>query len=405
MNAVPAQILIVDDEKLIRWSTSERLARDHRVLTAETGEQALELLAANNPQVLLLDVKLPGIDGVTVLRRALAMRPELVVVMMSAHGTIETAVEAMAHGAVDFLVKPFALSALEERVKRALATARVRGQLAGTTPTSTSTEALISLVGSSSVMQTLRETTARLATSGTTTVLIEGESGTGKELVGRAIHVDSAREAKPFMKLNCAALPEQLLESELFGHERGAFTDAHTQKRGLMEIAEGGSVMLDEIGDLAPAAQAKLLRLLEQKTYRRVGGTTEMHADVRIMAVTNVDLKKRVHDGHFRADLYFRLNVVQVIVPPLRLRREDIPELVAHFLGHYNRELSQEVRGLSAQALDAMTAYEWPGNVRELRNAIERALILHPNLTELRPEHLPAEMVGPAPASHGAAEA
>jgi len=255
------------------------------------------------------------------------------------------------------------------------------------------------------VMQTLRETTARLATSGTTTVLIEGESGTGKELVGRAIHVDSAREAKPFMKLNCAALPEQLLESELFGHERGAFTDAHTQKRGLMEIAEGGSVMLDEIGDLAPAAQAKLLRLLEQKTYRRVGGTTEMHADVRIMAVTNVDLKKRVHDGHFRADLYFRLNVVQVIVPPLRLRREDIPELVAHFLGHYNRELSQEVRGLSAQALDAMTAYEWPGNVRELRNAIERALILHPNLTELRPEHLPAEMVGPAPASHGAAEA
>jgi two-component system response regulator AtoC len=233
---------------------------------------------------------------------------------------------------------------------------------------------------------------SRLAGSDATTVLIEGESGVGKEVVARAVHQASSRSARPFSQVNCAALPNHLLESELFGHERGAFTDAHMQKRGLVESADGGTIMLDEIGELPPSGQAKLLQLLESKTFRRVGGVQELRADVRVIAATNVNLDRMVTGGHFRPDLFFRLNVVRISVPPLRERSDDIPLLVAHFCTRFNRDLQREVRNVAPTAMQAMTAYDWPGNVRQLRNVIERAFILHPTMTELRPEHLPPEV-------------
>jgi two-component system, NtrC family, response regulator AtoC len=391
MSVTPARVLVVDDEKLIRWSVSERLQRDgYDVVSAESGEQALDMVAASPPDLMLLDVRLPGIDGVQTLQRALSLHPELAVLMMSAHSTVDIAVDAMKHGALDFLVKPFPFHALDAAVARAIATLRTRREIALGDRRGAS--ALEAIVGGSSAMEQLRTMIGRLATSEATTVLIEGESGSGKEVVARAIHLQSARAERPFMQVNCAALPEQLLESELFGHERGAFTDAHAQKRGLFESAEGGSVMLDEIGDLPPGGQAKLLRLLENKTFRRVGGVHELRADVRVIAATNVNLEERVSEGRFRADLFFRLNVVRFVVPALREHPEDVPTLAAHFIARFNQDMKRHVRGISAPAMEVLKAYHWPGNVRELRNVIERAFILHAGADEIRPEHLTPEM-------------
>ncbi len=389
-----SRILVVDDEKLIRWSVGERLQRaGFEVNSAESGEQALDLIAASVPDLMLLDVRLPGIDGLATLQRALSIHPELAVLMMSAHSTVDIAVEAMKHGAIDFLVKPFPFQALDAAVQRALATTRTRRQIAALTAERRGGEdALAAIVGRSASVEQVRSMAARLAASEATTVLIEGESGSGKEVVARAIHFGSSRADRPFMQVNCAALPEHLLESELFGHERGAFTDAHTQKRGLFESAEGGSVLLDEIGDLPAGGQAKLLRLLESKTFRRVGGVAELRADVRVIAATNVNLEERVSDGRFRADLFFRLNVVRVQMPSLRDHPEDIPLLTAHFVARFNQEMKRQVRGVSTAAMDQLVAYHWPGNVRELRNVVERAFILHASADELRPEHLPPEM-------------
>jgi DNA-binding NtrC family response regulator len=394
MTSSAARILVVDDEKLIRWSVGERLQRDgYEVLAAESGEQALEVLSAQAPDLMLLDVRLPGMDGLTTLQRALALQPEVAMLMMSAHSTVDIAVEAMKHGAVDFLVKPFPFQSLDAAVQRALQTARTRRQIAAlTSERKNGASSLAALVGPSAAMESIRNMVARLAASEATTVLIEGESGAGKEVVARAIHFESGRAEKPFMQVNCAALPEHLLESELFGHERGAFTDAHTQKRGLFESADGGSVMLDEIGDLPPGGQAKLLRLLENKTFRRVGGVQELRADVRVLAATNVNLEERVAEGRFRADLFFRLNVVRIVTPALRDHPEDIAVLAAHFIARFNHEMKRAVKGVSPAALDALSAYHWPGNVRELRNVIERAFILHATADEIRPEHLSPEV-------------
>jgi DNA-binding NtrC family response regulator len=393
MTPTPALILVVDDEKLIRWSVSERLQRDgYQVLSADSGEQALEVIAATPPDVMLLDVKLPGIDGVQTLRQALGLHPELTVLMMSAHSTVDVAVEAMKHGAIDFLVKPFPLTALDAAVARALSSSRTRRQIAVLSADRRQPSALDAIVGGSASMEQLRLMIGRLAGSDTTTVLIEGESGSGKEVVARAIHFESARRERPILQVNCAALPEHLLESELFGHERGAFTDAHTQKRGLFETADGGAVMLDEIGDLPPGGQAKLLRLLENKTFRRVGGVTELRADVRVIAATNVNLEERVSEGRFRADLFFRLNVVRLVVPPLRAHLDDVPTLAAHFIARFNQELKRQVLGVTPQAMELLRIYHWPGNVRELRNVIERAFILHAGADEIRPEHLTPEL-------------
>jgi two-component system, NtrC family, response regulator AtoC len=389
----PARVLVVDDEKLIRWTVAERLQRDgYEVRSAESGEQALEMVASSPPDLMLLDVRLPGIDGVQTLQRALSLHPELAVLMMSAHSTVDIAVDAMKHGAVDFLVKPFPFQALDAAVERALATGRTRREIAVLTSERRDATAMEEIVGGSAAMEQVRSMTARLAASETTTVLVEGESGAGKEVVARAVHFQSARAERPFLQVNCAALPEHLLESELFGHERGSFTDAHAQKRGLFESAEGGTVMLDEIGDLPPGGQAKLLRLLENKTFRRVGGVHELRCDIRVIAATNVDLEERVAAGRFRADLFFRLNVVRIVVPPLREHAEDVPTLVAHFVARFNREMSREVRGVSPPAMEMLKAHPWPGNVRELRNVIERAFILHAGAEEIRPEHLTPEI-------------
>ena len=394
-----ARVLVVDDEKLIRWSVAERLQRGgYEVLSAESGEQALEMLAATPPELMLLDVRLPGIDGVETLQRALSLHPDLAVLMMSAHSTVDIAVDAMKHGAVDFLVKPFPFQALDAAVERAIATARTRREIATLSADRRGVGSTEVLVGSSAAMEQVRTITGRLAASDTTTVLIEGESGSGKEVVARAIHYQSARADRPFMQVNCAALPEHLLESELFGHERGAFTDAHVQKRGLFESAEGGSVMLDEIGDLPPGGQAKLLRLLENKTFRRVGGVQELRADVRVIAATNVNLEERVSEGRFRADLFFRLNVVRIAVPALREHVEDVPTLCAHFIARFNQEMRRQVRGISAPAMEILRSHHWPGNVRELRNVIERAFILHAGADEIRPEHLTPELRKTTPA-------
>ena len=393
-----ARVLVVDDEKLIRWSVAERLQRDgYDVVSAESGEQALEILATTPPDLMLLDVRLPGIDGVQTLQRALSLHPELAVLMMSAHSTVDIAVDAMKHGAVDFLVKPFPFQALDAAVERAIASARTRRQITTLTNDKRTAGALDAIVGGSAMIEQVRSMIGRLAASDTTTVLIEGESGSGKEVVARAIHFRSARAERPFMQVNCAALPEHLLESELFGHERGAFTDAHTQKRGLFESAEGGSVMLDEIGDLPPGGQAKLLRLLENKTFRRVGGVLELRCDVRVIAATNVNLEERVSEGRFRADLFFRLNVVRIAVPALRDHSEDVSTLTAHFIARFNQELKRSVHGVSGPAMEMLRGYHWPGNVRELRNVIERAFILHAGADEIRPEHLTPELRRAAP--------
>jgi two-component system, NtrC family, response regulator AtoC len=399
MTTATARILVVDDEKLIRWSVAERLQRDgYEVLSAESGEQALEMVAATPPDLVLLDVRLPGIDGVQTLQKALSLHPEMVVLMMSAHSTVDIAVEAMKHGAVDFLVKPFPFQQLDAAVGRALAAARTRRQIATLTGDKRGAGALESIVGGSAMMEQLRSMISRLASSDTTTVLIEGESGAGKEVVARAIHFQSSRADRPIMQVNCAALPEHLLESELFGHERGAFTDAHTQKRGLFESADGGAVMLDEIGDLPPGGQAKLLRLLENKTFRRVGGVQELRADVRVIAATNVNLEERVAEGRFRADLFFRLNVVRIVVPSLREHLDDVPMLTAHFIARFNQEMKRQVKGVAPAAMEMLKGYHWPGNVRELRNVIERAFILHAGADEIRPEHLTPELRRAAPA-------
>ena len=401
MTNSPARILVVDDEKLIRWSVGERLQRGgYEVLSAESGEEALEILAAQSPDLVLLDVRLPGIDGLVTLQRALGQSPELAVLMMSAHSTVDIAVEAMKHGAIDFLVKPFPFQALDAAVERALTTARTRRQIQVLTEERRGGgEALAALVGRSAGMEQVRGLVSRLSGSDSTTVLIEGESGAGKEVVARAIHFSSGRAERPFLQVNCAALPEHLLESELFGHERGSFTDAHAQKRGLFESAEGGTVMLDEIGDLHPGGQAKLLRLLENKTFRRVGGVTELRADVRVLAATNVNLEERVAEGRFRADLFFRLNVVRIVMPPLREHPEDVPILCAHFIARFNQEMKRQLKGVNSGAIQMLQAYRWPGNVRELRNVIERAFILHAGAEELRPEHLSPELRGAATAA------
>jgi DNA-binding NtrC family response regulator len=401
MTNSPARILVVDDEKLIRWSVGERLQRGgYEVLSAESGEEALELMAAQPPDLVLLDVRLPGIDGLVTLQRALGQLPELAVLMMSAHSTVDIAVEAMKHGAIDFLVKPFPFQALDAAVERALTTARTRRQIQALTEERRGGgEALAGLVGRSAAMEQVRSMVSRLSGSDSTTILVEGESGAGKEVVARAVHFSSGRAERPFLQVNCAALPEHLLESELFGHERGSFTDAHAQKRGLFESAEGGTVMLDEIGDLHPGGQAKLLRLLENKTFRRVGGVTELRADVRVLAATNVNLEERVAEGRFRADLFFRLNVVRIVMPPLREHPEDVPTLCAYFIARFNHEMKRQLKGVNAGAMQMLQAYRWPGNVRELRNVIERAFILHAGAEELRPEHLSPELRGAAMAA------
>jgi len=388
-----SRILVVDDEHLIRWSLEQSLKKQgYDVVTAGNGEDALKLVQEETPELMLLDIQLPGIDGLEVLAKVKEIDSEIIVVMVTALGVLETAVKAMRLGAYDYINKPFNLDELSIIVKKALETRQLRKEVAHLRSTQESKFGINNIIGHSRHMKQVLEMVRKVAKSDASTVLIQGESGTGKELIARAIHMESARKDQPFMAINCAAVPETLLESELMGHEKGAFTDAKTQKRGLFEISDGGTIFLDEIGDMEMGMQAKLLRVLEERTFRRVGGTKEIPVDVRIVSATNQELLKKIEEKTFRNDLYYRLQVIPIYLPALRERREDIMPLVEFFIKFYNKEFGKSVTGVSKMAQKFLEEYDWPGNVRELRNIIERAIILE-NEETLMLEHLPRELI------------
>jgi two-component system response regulator AtoC len=368
-------VLIVDDETLVRWSLRQKLEEDGcRVVEAGTGAEAMEKFVEGVDAV-LLDFNLPDTDGIEVLGRMRAHDQVPPIIMLTAHSSVERAVLAMKSGAMHFAEKPFDLVTISSLVQRALEPYRLRQDVAklltgGNDPTA----GLV--IGESPSMKRVRDMVRRVARSPGSTVLITGESGTGKDVAARAIHTGSARATKPFMNITCSALTETLLESELFGHERGAFTDAKHKKIGLLEQADGGTVFLDEIAEMTPSLQAKLLRFLEEKAFRRVGGNVDVRPDVRIIAATHKDLQQAIEQGAFRADLYYRLAVLHLAVPPLRERTGDIPLLAKHFIERFSKEFHKSIRGVAPAALEILERHSWPGNVRELRNSIERSVLL-----------------------------
>jgi DNA-binding NtrC family response regulator len=371
-----ATVLIVDDEDLIRWSLRERLRTEgYDILEAGTGKAALDQFKTG-VDLVLLDYRLPDIDGLTILREMKKLDPDILVILLTSFVSVETAVEAMKLGAFHFANKPFNLDEVAATVARALETTRLRREVKQLRANEARPYSLRAIVGESESMETLRQLIAKVAASPASTVLLTGESGTGKDLVAKTIHYSSTRSSRPFMNITCSALPEQLLESELFGHERGAFTDARMQKRALHESADGATVFLDEIGEMVPALQAKLLRFLEEKSFKRVGGAADISVDVRVVAATNRNLEEQVAKGEFRSDLYYRLNVLPIRLPPLREHPEDVSHLVRFFIDGFNREFKKRVIGLSPVAETLLKTYGWPGNVRELRNVVERAMLL-----------------------------
>jgi DNA-binding NtrC family response regulator len=387
--APPARVLLVDDDPDFCEALSDRL-RSHgfQVSVADRGPEALRLCREEPPAIVLLDLVLPGMDGMAVLETIRREEPDAVVIVITGHGTIARAVEAMKKGAYDFVSKPIDPRHLEIVLGKALERQALRD--ANALLSSEVGDRYSAIVGDSPQMRAALDVARRVAPSGAT-VLLLGESGTGKEVIARAIHRWSRRANQPFVVVNCVALSEELLESELFGHEKGAFTGAHQQKRGKLEVAHGGTVFLDEIGDIRPALQAKLLRVLQDQIFERVGGTRPIQTDVRFVAATNRDLRAAVRDGLFRLDLYYRLDVVSVTLPPLRERAGDVPALAQHFLERYRRELKRELHGITPEALSALRRYAWPGNVRELENVIERAAVLADG-PDVTPQDLPAEI-------------
>jgi DNA-binding NtrC family response regulator len=381
-------VLVVDDEPLIRWSLTTRLAQEgYRVLEAETAAAALEK-RREGVDLVLLDYRLPDSDGLSVLRQIKQEDPDTLVILLTAYNSVATAVEAMKQGAYHYANKPFDLDEVALLVAKALETTELRREVRALRATQARPYSLDQIVGRSAVMVEVRALLEKIAASPASTVLLTGESGTGKDLAAKAIHYASARAPHPFMNITCSALPETLLESELFGHERGAFTGADRQKRGLLESADKGTVFLDEIGEMVPILQAKLLRFLEEKSFRRVGGAQDLQVNVRVIAATNRNLEEEVRQGRFREDLYYRLNVMPVVLPPLRARSEDIPLLVNFYVDRYNAEFRKRIRRVVPDAMSRLTTYGWPGNVRELRNAVERAMLLAEG-DELALEHFP----------------
>jgi DNA-binding NtrC family response regulator len=364
-------VLVVDDDAGIRESFQLMLEDEYEVVEAADGQRALDILGSRQVDLVLLDIRLPGMDGIEVLERMKAQDESVEVILVTAVRTIRAAVAAMKLGAFDYLTKPFEGDELLPLVRRALEKRSLEREVTFLRSELERRHDFVELVGQHPEMQKLYRLVAQVART-TTTVLITGESGTGKELVARAIHRQGPRRDKPFVPVNPAALADTLLESELFGHEKGAFTGAHQRKLGRFELAHGGTLFLDEIGTLKPEVQIKLLRVLQEREFERVGGTRAIRVDVRIIVATNVDLRHAVTAGTFREDLYYRLNVMPIAVPPLREHREDIPLLAAHFIRRYAHEFNRRVDGLTPAALAALQEYPWPGNVRELQNAIER---------------------------------
>lgn len=372
---MPDTVLIVDDEKLIRWSVAERLKQEGlEIVEADSAAAARDVL--EEADLVLLDVGLPDANGLELLTEIIGQAPDVPVIMMTGDSSAETAVQAMLAGAHHYVTKPVNLDELVLICGRALETARLRRQVRALHERSASDYGFDHIVGNSPAVQEAKALMGKIARSPASTVLITGESGTGKDLAAKAIHYNSSRRSGPFVNITCSALPDTLLESELFGHEKGAFTDARALKKGLFEQGNGGTVFLDEIGEMSPILQAKLLRFLEEKSFRRVGGNNDIKVDVRVVAATNRDLQEEVKKGGFREDLFYRLNVLTVELPPLRERVGDIPLLGEYFAHRFSEEFRKPIKGFDKPAMKLLTEYSWPGNVREFRNAIERAVLL-----------------------------
>ncbi len=386
-------ILVVDDERTLRFTLKEGLSEEgYRVDTAADGAEALDKLEKDEYQLVLLDQKLPDRNGIDLLREIRAKRPDMQIVIMTAFGKFEQAVEAAKAGCFEYVAKPFELDHMKLFIQNALAQTRLSEEVTRLREVDRRRAGSALIVGGNSKMIKIIDTIHKIAQAGKSTVMLQGETGVGKELLAREVHDQSTWRDGPFVDVNCSTFPENLLESELFGAEKGAYTSSIRTKKGLMELSNGGTLFLDEIGEMNLGLQSKLLRALEMKRFRRVGGVVDIHVDTRIVAATNRDLKSMVDQERFREDLFYRLDGIRLVVPPLRERPEDIPPLIDHFVGHWNREFGRSVRGPNDEALQLMLAYRWPGNVRELKNVLERAVLLESEEWIL-PEHLPVEVV------------
>jgi two-component system, NtrC family, response regulator AtoC len=386
------RILIVDDEEVIRESFCEWLSElGHEVFVANNGNNALRIIKNEKPSIAIIDLVMPGMDGIEVLKRARGISREIEIIIMTAYGSVSTAINAMKEGAYDYIEKPFCPGKVEMLLEKLIEHQNVKEENIILHHKLDERYSFENIVYKSSKMQSVIELVKVVAKSNAT-ILITGESGTGKELVARAIHNSSYRSNKPFLAISCAALPENILESELFGHEKGSFTGAHIQRKGKFEIAGNGTLFMDEIGDMSANIQVHMLRVLEEKEFTRVGGNELVKVDVRLISATNKDMKDAVIKKKFREDLYYRLNVVNIELPPLRQRKEDTPLLAEHFLKKYAIENSKDISGFTSEAMDILLRYEWPGNVRELENIVERAVILARNKI-IDSEDLPQEML------------
>ena len=393
----PTRVLVVDDERSMRELLSIVLKRDgHEVLVAEDGARAIELLKKQRVDILITDIRMPQMSGVDVLREAKRIDPEIISIVMTAFASTDTAVEALRLGAADYVHKsPSAANELRLRVRKELERKQLQRENVLLKRALQSSHRFSNIIGRSDAMLSVFQLVETIAPTGST-VLISGESGTGKELVARAIHFNSLRKERPFVALNCGALSETLLDSELFGHMKGSFTGADTNKKGLIEVAEKGSIFLDEIGEMTPLVQVKLLRVLQERKYRRLGGTEEVEADIRVIAATNRDLAKMVAEGNFREDLFYRINVIPIRLPALRERVEDIPLLAEHFMGRFAQQMGKSITGISGAAMACLQSYNWPGNIRELENAIERAVALE-RTPSILVDSLPEQLRGGGP--------
>ena len=370
-------ILVVDDERLVRWSLQQKLEQwGYHVIVAEDGTTALARIQMDSPDLITLDVKLPDISGIEVLSELRNRKVQSPVIVITAFGVVDDAVRSLKLGAYDFIEKPINFEKLENAVRNALETRRLRTEVALTHEIQRSEFSVDRFIGVSQHTRDVRELIKKIAVSEASTILIQGESGTGKDLVSHAIHYESSRRDRPFFAINCAAIPENLMESELFGHEKGAFTDARTLKKGMFEMADGGTLLLDEISEMTFGMQAKLLRVLEGQSFRRVGGVKNINVDVRVIVASNRNLEDAVRASRFRQDLYFRLAIIPLHLRPLREHKEDIAPLLEHFIRHYNEKFRKNIQGLTREAEELLMNYDWPGNIRELKNAIERVMIL-----------------------------
>jgi len=387
------RVMVIDDEPLMRITVQDALvAEGYKVITAETGENGLTLLRENRADMVITDLKLPDMDGIQILREVKRFNPETHVILITAYGSIDSAVTAMKEGASDYLTKPFSMDELLLIIKRIQRIRELEQENLSLRKKVEEQFGLEGLVGKSPQMIKIYDLIETVSQTDTT-VLVYGESGTGKEMVANAIHLRSTRKGRPFIKVNCAALPETLLESELFGHERGAFTGAFKQRKGRFEMADRGTLFLDEIGDISPGVQVKLLRIFQERQFERVGGNETLSVDVRLICATQKDLKEEIKKGNFREDLYYRLNVVPVTLPPLRERREDILLLANHFIEKFSKKMGKEITGLSGDAKTLLLKFHFPGNIRELENMLERTIaLLKGNV--IQAEDLPEEICG-----------